>query len=142
MLDYRQGQTFKAAQVAKAAWLERGCLKLFCVADVMLDAYPSGGGHVLIDAMSFGIPFVSFENNYMQIFDQTDWSPAEEFIAIPDLLIERGNFEQFKCVLLKLINDQEYRKKMAKGCMNEVHTRKGNPERMVRRCEEVYLKVL
>jgi len=67
---------------------------------------PSGGSVVLMDAMALGIPVVSFKNNYMKLFDQTDWSSAEEIIPIADLLLNRGDFTQMKSLLTKLITDQ------------------------------------
>jgi predicted O-linked N-acetylglucosamine transferase (SPINDLY family) len=117
-------------------------LKILSLADIVIDTFPSGGGVVLMDAMALGIPVVSFKNNYMQLFDQTDWSPAEEFIPIPDLLIDRGDFVQMKSLLTKLITDQAYRIEMAKLCKESINVTKGNPERMVRKCEGIYLDVL
>ena len=117
-------------------------LEILGLADIVIDTFPSGGGIVLMDAMALGIPVVSFRNNYMRLFDQTDWSPAEEIIEIPDLIVERGNFEQFKLVVSKLIDDREYRLKMAKLCKEQIGLKHDNPERMVRRCESIYVKVL
>jgi predicted O-linked N-acetylglucosamine transferase (SPINDLY family) len=44
-----------------AVGMERGSTEYFCLADVVIDTFPSGGGHVLIEAMALGIPFISFE---------------------------------------------------------------------------------
>ncbi len=117
-------------------------LKVIGMADILIDTYPSGGGVVLLEAMALGMPVVTFRNNYMQIFSQTDWSPGEEFIDIPDLIIERDNFEQFRSLLSKLINDTEFRLKMAKLCKEKIHLSHGDPEKMVRECESIYTRTL
>ncbi len=129
------------ARVRFFGWTDNyiGTLKL---GDIMLDTYPSGGGVTLMDAMALGIPVLSFKNNYMKIFDQTDWSPAEELIKIPDLLAERYNLDQFKTVASKLIEDKDFRMKMGEACKSQVRSRNGHPERTVKRCEEIYEKVL
>jgi glycosyltransferase involved in cell wall biosynthesis/phospholipid N-methyltransferase len=112
------------------------------MADIVIDTFPSGGGIVLTDAMSFSIPIVSFANNYMRLYDQTDWSPAEEFINVPDIIIPRGDFEQLKVVISKLINDEDYRRHLGDICYEQIHQTRENPEGMVKRCEEIYIKVL
>lgn len=122
-------------------WRE-DCLSIFCLADIVIDTYPSGGGHVLIDAMALGIPFVSFENNYMQKFDQTDWSVADEFVSIPDLMINRGDFGQFKYAVSKLIDDKEYRSRMGGLCKERIHLSMSSPEKGVRTFEEHILKAI
>ena len=117
-------------------------LRILGLANIVIDTFPSGGGVVLMDAMALGIPVVSFKNNYMRSFDQTDWSLAEEVIEIPDLIVERANFEQFTLVVSKLIDDRKYRMKMARLCKEQIHLKHGNPERMVRRCESIYLRIV
>ncbi len=122
-------------------WRE-DCLEVLGLADIMIDTFPSGGGVILMDAMALGIPVVSFQNDYMRVFDQNDWSPGEEIVSIPDLIVERGNFEQLKILLTELIKNQEYRSRMGKRCKEQVRSTNGSPERMVRTCENIYLKVL
>lgn len=122
-------------------WKE-DCLSIFCLADVVIDTYPSGGGHVLIDAMALGIPFVSFENNYMKNFDQTDWSVADEFVDIPELIATRGDFKQFEAIISRLIEDKEYRRKMGNLCKEQIHRTMGNPGESVKRFEETLLKII
>jgi hypothetical protein len=113
-------------------------LSILGSADLVIDTFPSGGGFTLIDAMALGIPVVSFENNYLRQYDQTDWSVGVEFIPAQELILERGNFEQFKVRVSRLIEDDEYRNEMAGKCREQIHLRRGNPERMVRRYEEIY----
>ena len=116
--------------------------KILGLADILIDTYPSGGGIVLLDAMALSIPVVTFRNNYLQLFDQVDWSPGEEFISIPELLIERGNLEQFKRVVTKLIEDKMFRQRIAGKCRELVHRNFGYPDRMVKNCEDIYVRVL
>jgi glycosyltransferase involved in cell wall biosynthesis len=121
---------------------EKDFLKVLSMADVVVDTYPSGGGVSILDAMALGIPVVSFKNNYMQHFTQTDWSPAEEFMGIPELLVERGNMEQLKLLLSRLLTNEDYRNKLSELSMESIHLTSGSPEDMVRSCENVYLSVL
>jgi glycosyltransferase involved in cell wall biosynthesis len=121
---------------------EKDFLKLLSMADVVVDTYPSGGGATIFDAMSLGTPVVSFKNNYMKIFSQTDWSPAEEFMGIPELLVERGDFKQFHKLLSNLLSNQGFRIRMSELSRKCIVSTSGRPEDMVRECEQVYLKVI
>jgi len=112
------------------------------MADVVVDTYPSGGGMTVVDAMAMGIPVVSFKNNYMRTFSQTDWSPAEEFMGVPELLVDRGDFAQLVNLLNKLLTDREYRNEMSRICNERIHKTSGNPAQMVQDCENVYLNVM
>lgn len=122
-------------------WRE-DCLSIMCLADVLIDTYPSGGGHVLIDAMSLGIPFVSFENNYLREFDQTDWSVADEFVDIPELMVGRGDFDHFKELLSRLISDKRYREEMGKLCKERIQLSMGTPDRGMRLLEDILIRVI
>lgn len=117
-------------------------LRIYSLADVVIDTFPSGGGHVLVEAMALGIPFVSFENNYMREFDQTDWSVADEFVSIPELLINRGDFKQFKRIISKLLEDEAYRSKIGTLCKEQIHSSIGSAEEGVRRFESVLLEIM
>jgi glycosyltransferase involved in cell wall biosynthesis len=117
-------------------------LRILRMADLAIDTYPSGGGVVLIDAMSLGIPIVSFENNYLRPFDQTDWSVAQEIGNVADLIAPRGDCERLKQIVYKLVTDKEYRCEKGQLCRDHIFQTHGNPERMVRRCEDIYIKVL
>ena len=121
---------------------EKDFLKLLSMADIVVDTYPSGGGMAIVDAMSLGIPVVSFKNNYMKMFSQTDWSPAEEFMGMPELLVERGDFEQLRKLLSNLLSNQDYRVSMSELSRERIISTSGRPEDMVRECEQVYLKVI
>ncbi|TRZ89738.1 MAG: glycosyltransferase [Methanosarcinales archaeon] len=117
-------------------------LRTLALADVVIDTFPSGSGFVLIDAMALGIPVVSFENNYMRSYDQTDWSVGVEFMPSPELIVKRGDFEQLGSLISKLITDKPYYRRMAQLCREEIHRTRGNPERMVRRHEQVYRQII
>ncbi len=120
----------------------KDCLNIMLLADVIIDTYPSGGGHVLIDAMALGIPFVSFGNNYMKEFDQTDWSVADEFVDIPELMADRGDFEAFKAIVARLIEDEPYRIKMGNLCREQIHRSMGNPEQGVKKIEDILSRII
>ena len=111
------------------------------LADVLIDTYPSGGGHVLIDAMSLGIPFVSFENNYLQPFDQTDWSVADEFVDIPELILPRGDFARFRETVNSLINDGNYRRRMGELCKEKIRASMADPAKGVAELERRLLQL-
>lgn len=110
-------------------------------ADILVDTYPSGGGLTIIDAMFYGIPVLSFTNDYSKVFDQRTWSLADETIGNPDLIVPRGNFFEFECRLGQLIDDACLRERLGQKCKRQITRTKCNPERMVRRIEKHYLTV-
>jgi len=115
--------------------------EILTLADVVIDTYPSGGGLVLMDAMALGRPVVSFRNDYLRAFDQTDWSVAMEFVPIPELIVPRGDFEAFHSAVTRLIDDEAHRRRMAERCRETIFQTRGQPQRMVRGYEEVYRRV-
>ncbi len=117
-------------------------LGILASTDVLIDTYPSGGGVVLLDAMALGVPLVSFENDYTQPYDQTTWSLAEEFVPVHDLIVPRGDFSRLQNIVSRLIRDPAYRSDVANRCRAFILERHGDPRRMVRRCENVYLQVI
>jgi glycosyltransferase involved in cell wall biosynthesis len=128
-------------RVVLLGWRE-DCMNILCLADVLIDTYPSGGGHVLVDAMALGIPFVSFENNYMKNYDQADWSVADEFVSMPELIVTRGDFEKFKDTVSRLLDDDAYRDRMGDLCREQIEKSMGNPEEGVRRYENTLMQIL
>jgi len=117
-------------------------IRILGMANIVIDTYPSGSGVVLFDAMAMNIPVVSFENNYLRSFDQRDWSVAEEVMNVSDLIVPRADFKQFKRVIARLIEDEEYRTDVGHRCRKNILQKHGAPERMVQRCEEIYIKIL
>jgi glycosyltransferase involved in cell wall biosynthesis len=122
-------------------WRGDDYLRALCLADIYLDTFPSGGGTVLNDAMSLAIPVVAFQNNYMKVFNQTDWSPADGF-NMPEIVVPRGDFEQVRRVVSRLVGDREHRVELGRRCRERLRDTRANPERAVRRCEELYARVL
>jgi glycosyltransferase involved in cell wall biosynthesis len=118
-------------------WIEN-YLEVFGQADIVLDTFPSGGGVALLDSMALGKPVVTFANDYGKPFDQTDWTPAQEFMPECDLVVPRGDEARYLEVAGRLIADAAYRRAMGERCRQTVFGRLGSPERMVRRCEDVF----
>jgi len=120
---------------------QRDYLPYLAMADIFIDTYPSGGGLTLVDAMALAIPIVVFKNNFMQPFNQNDWSHAEDLVNIPELLIERNDYRSFKKLISKLMIDQEFYQRMSKAIQEQIYRTNGRPERMVKECERIYTKV-
>lgn len=115
--------------------------KILPNANILIDTYPNGGGLVIVQAMAMGIPLVAHRNDYMRIFDQLEWSPVEDFIRDPEVVLPRGDFAKFKKVVSRLIEDKEYRREVGERCRAE-HLRNADPSRAIRGCEDVYTRVL
>jgi predicted O-linked N-acetylglucosamine transferase (SPINDLY family) len=117
-------------------------LNILLIADIVIDTYPSGGGVFLLEAMNLGIPALTFENNYIKEFDQTDWSPISEFISNKDIICERGNFDQLIKKTETLIFNKKERIELGKKCKIDIQNNFGNPKRMVKKLENKYLEIL
>ena len=117
-------------------------LELLATADFVIDSYPVGGGVFLLEAMNLGIPVVSFQHDYVGLFSNNDCSGGDEIVVMPELLIQRGEFEQLRKLIAKLADDREYRLQLGAKCSDLISKTRSNPERMVRRCEEIYETVL
>lgn len=121
---------------------EEDYLKILILADILIDTFPSGGGAILFDAMSLGIPVVSFRNDYMRLFDQTNWSVAEEILHLPEMIVSREDLSELGRVLSKLIRDKDYRVDVGRSCQEHIFEKRSNPRRAIRKCEEIYIRVL
>ncbi len=115
--------------------------KILPCADILIDTYPSGGGQVLVQAFSSGLPIVSYQNDYMKLYDQTNWNPVEDFIADSEIIVPRGDFQQFKEIVSKLIEDKQYRRLVAERCQAQ-YAGRINAEESIRQCEDIYVRVL
>jgi len=124
-----------------APWMQ-DYLRVLGTADILLDTFPSGGGVILQDAMAIGMPVVAFENDYLKPFDQTDWSPAQEFMPECELVIPRDNRARYLEVVGRLVTDPAYRASMGALCQRHVFDHFGRPARMVARCEAIYFEWL
>ncbi len=118
-------------------------LSLLPLSDITVDTYPSGGGQSLVEAMFCGKPLVAHRNDYFACFDQNNWSPVEDFVGDLETVVERGNFEAFKSVMSRLIEDQIYRAEIAGECLARVKAMSGEDSvrRAVQECEKVYLSL-
>jgi glycosyltransferase involved in cell wall biosynthesis len=130
------------SQIRFAGWRGSEYLRTLCLADIYIDTFPSGGGGVLVDAMALGIPVVSFEDDYMKLYDQTDWSPAAEIFDVPELIVPRGDFNAMKRLVSRLIEDRGYRRDLSQRCQTYMMETKGDPSRAVRNCEDLYRRIL
>jgi glycosyltransferase involved in cell wall biosynthesis len=122
-------------------WLGDDYRALLSRAHIFVDTYPSGGGLTIIDSMAFGIPVLTFANDYLVPFDQTNWNPAEEILGNPELVVTRGDFDEFHARLGRLIADPALRRRLGDECRRHVCATRGNPERMVRRVESEYQRL-
>ncbi len=116
-------------------------IALLASADVVLDTYPNGGGLVLVEAITHGVPIVAHRNDYLKQFDQNAWSPVEDFIDDPDLVVPRGDFAQFESVVERMIANEEFRTQAFSRCKSGLRT-PTDPADAVRKCEELFLRLL
>jgi len=130
------------ARIRFLSWRGDSYLRALCLADVLIDTFPSGGGGTLLDPLALGIPCVSFENNYMKLFDQTDWSLADEFINIPEMVVPRWDFDGMKRVVGHLLADENYRSEVARRSQEYIFETRTNPPLSVRECEDAYLRFI
>lgn len=117
-------------------------LNYIAAADLFVDSYPLGGGVLVADVMSTGLATLSFEHDYLNVFDNSEGSGGDEIVGLPELLIPRGDFEQLGGRVSELSADPERRRRLGEMCRERVRRTLGDPARMVRRCEEVYERVL
>ena len=134
--------TESKARIRFLSWRGDSYLQALCLADVLIDTFPSGGGGTLLDPLALGIPCVSFENNYMKRFDQTDWSLADEFINIPEMVVPRWDFDGMKRVVGRLLTDEMYRSEVARRSQGYILETRTNPPLSVRECEDAYLRFI
>lgn len=130
------------ARIRFVDWHRSDYLRALSLTDIFIDTFPSGGGVVVTDSMALGIPIVSFRNDYLRIYDQSDWSPAEELSNVSELIVPRGDFDAMKRVVTRLIKDSGYRADMARRTQSHMEQTQSNPERMVRNSEEIYFRVI
>jgi glycosyltransferase involved in cell wall biosynthesis len=124
------------------SWRGKDYLRVMRLADIAIDTFPSGGGGTLCDPMALGIPVVTFKNNYFNHYDQTDWSPAEEFINLPERIIDRDDFDQMKQVIGRMIEDPNYRRDVAERGTEFIWKTRSHPDRTVHNCEQLYFRFL
>ena len=117
-------------------------LNCLAAADLFVDSYPLGGGVLVLELMSLGLAAVSFEHDYVSVFDNSEGTGSDEKVGIPELLVPRGDYGQLKARVWELSADTERMRRLGEMCAERVRRRLGDPARMVRRCEDVYERVL
>ncbi|HJP95003.1 MAG TPA: hypothetical protein VJ875_23785 [Pyrinomonadaceae bacterium] len=113
-------------------------LTYLAAADFVVDSYPMGGGVFLMEAMSMGLPVLSFHHDYVAYYRNDDCSGGEEIVGIEDLLIERSNFNELKQRIAMLVRDPDRRREFGEQCRRRVQENHSQPERMVQRCENIF----
>lgn len=119
-----------------------GYLDYINLADIFLDTYPTGGAVILLDTMAIGKPVITFTHNYMRIYDQSEASNDDNFFIIRDLVLDRNTPEEATVLIKKLVDNREYRLDIGQKQQQMVFEINGNPERMVKRTEQVYRDIL
>jgi hypothetical protein len=117
-------------------------LSIYAMADFAIDTFPQSGGIMIMEIMALGLPIVSFENDFTKLYDQVNNSLAWEYCSIPELIVNRYNFNEFKTVSLNLMQDKAFRVKMALKCKEKAHANHGNSQRMVKRYEEIFMELI
>jgi len=108
------------------------------LSDVYVDTFPSGGGHTIIDAMSIGIPVLTFNNYLENRFTQTDWRPGIYYVPDSFLVVEPCDWTSFREKLELFVFDIELRKKYGDMCFCHIRDRLSNPPEMVAQVENVF----
>jgi glycosyltransferase involved in cell wall biosynthesis len=129
------------ARIRFRGW-RRDYLGLVAAADIFVDSYPIGGGAFLMDGMALGLPAVSFGHDYVGAFSNNDCSGGDEIMGGCETLLARGDFEGMKRRIAELVADPERRRRLGEEWGARVRSERGDPARMVSRCEEIYERVL
>ncbi|HEX8352168.1 MAG TPA: hypothetical protein VF611_04700, partial [Pyrinomonadaceae bacterium] len=129
------------ARIHFRGW-RRDYLGLVAAADIFVDSYPIGGGAFLLDGLSLGLPAVSFSHNYVNAFSNNDCSGGDEIMGGCETLAARGDFAGMKRRIAALVEDPARRRELGEQLGGRVRRERGDPARMVRRCEEIYERVL
>lgn len=115
-------------------------LDVFSISDIGLDTFPQSGGIMIIETMALGLPIVTFQNDYSKLYEQTNMSLADEYCGISELIVPRDNFDDFKKILLNLIENTSYRMTLAMRCKEQAYRYHGNPQYMVKKIEDTFLQ--
>lgn len=95
-----------------------------------------------MDAMALGIPTVTFKNNFMRFFDQTDWPPGQWIVDVPELIADCYELAGFVKILERLIDDKDFRQKMGLLCREKALSQRSRPNQMAKDSKNIYEKIL
>ncbi|HEX8284173.1 MAG TPA: glycosyltransferase [Pyrinomonadaceae bacterium] len=129
------------AKIRFRGW-RRDYAGLVAAADIFVDSYPIGGGAFLMEGLALGLPAVSFSHDYVAAFSNNDCSGGDEILGACETLLARGDFDGMKRSIAALVADPARRKTLGAEWGGRVRRERGEPARMVRRCEEIYERVL
>lgn len=110
--------------------------------NIFIDSYPMGGGVLMMEIMNQAIPVISFEHDYLQFFDGSAGSASSEIASIPEIYVERENFEEFETKISFLIEHSDARKEIGMMCKEKIKATRSDPERMVKKYEAVYMRLI
>ncbi len=111
-------------------------------ADIYLDGYPVGGGVFMMEAMRAGVAVLGFEHDYLRLFSGAVGSGVQEIVGLKELYSKSGDFEDFEKKISYLIEHNEKRIALGKYCRDKILNERSQPLRMVKRYEEVYVKLI
>lgn len=109
--------------------------------DLLIDTYPSGGGMLLLESAALGVPVVTFENNYQQLFNQLDWNPGAEMLGEVDLVVPRGDFKRLEELVQRLLDDEVALDSYGEAQQSRVRATRGDMARCVRGVEKVIQRI-
>jgi len=123
-------------------WRGDDYMRNLCLADFYIDTHPSGGGTVVEDAAALGIPLIMFEQDFLRVYDQVHWSPAEDHFETRETVVPRGDYTAMKRLAARMIGDSEFRQRIAAHYCEHIHETRGDPARAVQQFEEIITRVL
>lgn len=123
-------------------WRGDDYMKNLCLADFYIDTHPSGGGTVVEDAAALSIPLIMFEQDFLKVYDQVHWSPAEDHFETRETVVPRGDYATMKRMAARMIDDAEFRRRIGDQYSEHIHRTRGNPARAVHQFEETIARVL
>lgn len=90
-------------------------------ADVYLDTFPQGGGYGMAEAMSFGLPCLTFGPDFEEHF-RVSHATYSEILDIPELIIKRWDYEDFVTRAVRLAHDSSWRHKVSERVKTKFET--------------------